>query len=68
MDLQEVSRIVTALGAVAASTGLIIYGIGASYWQPGAMEVTLGLWMMILGTIVTIVGAVIYRRTWLEED
>ncbi len=68
MDLQEVSRIVTALGTVVATTGLIVYGMGTSYWETGAMEVTLGLWMLILGTIVTIVSALVYRHTWLEED
>lgn len=66
--MQELSRIITAIGAVAASTGLTIYGMGASYFEPGDFELTLGLWLMILGTIATVVGIVMYRQSWMEED
>ena len=66
--MQELSRIITAAGAVAASTGLTIYGMGASYFEPGDFELTLGLWMMILGVIATIVGLVMYRQSWVEDD
>lgn len=64
----EISRIVTALGAVAASSGLIIYGIGASYLTPDDFETTLGLWLMILGTLATVIGLALYKRNFLEED
>ena len=66
--MQELSRIITAAGAVAASTGLTIYGMGASYVEPGDFELTLGLWMMILGVIATVAGLVMYNRSWVEED
>ena len=66
--MQEIARIVTALGAVVASSGLIIYGLGASYVSPDSFEMSIGLWMMILGVIATVVGVIMYRRTWLEED
>lgn len=66
--MHEIARIVTSLGAVVASSGLIIYGLGASYVTPDNFEMTLGLWMMILGVIATIVGVVLYRQTWAEED
>lgn len=64
----EISRIVTALGTVVASTGLVVYGMGTSYTSPGEFETTAGLWMMILGVVATVVGLVIYRREYLEED
>lgn len=64
----EISRIVTALGAVVASTGVVIYGMGASYLSPGDLETTSGLWMMILGSIATLAGMVLYRQQYSEED
>lgn len=66
--MQEISRILTALGTVVASSGLIIYGMGAAYVTPGDLETTLGLWMMIVGVIGTVVSWAIYQRTWIEED
>jgi hypothetical protein len=68
-EMQEISRIITSIGAVVASTGLVVYGMGVSYVEAdGAMEVTLGLWMMILGVIASVVGLVLYRQSWQEED
>lgn len=66
--MQELSRIVTSAGLVLASVGLIVYGVGASYVHPSEFETTLGLWMMIVGTIATIVGAIGYGRTWSEAE
>jgi hypothetical protein len=67
-DMQELSRIITSAGAVVASSGLIIYGMGVSYVDPGGIEVTGGLWMMILGALATVAGLVMYNRSWSEED
>ena len=66
--MQELSRIITAAGLVVASSGLIIYGMGVSYVDPGGIEVTGGLWMMVLGTLATIGGLLAYNRNWSEED
>jgi hypothetical protein len=66
--MQELSRIAVSAGIVAASVGLVIYAIGASYHIPGDFEMNVGLWLMILGAIATIVGGVIYSRTWLEAQ
>lgn len=66
--MQEFSRILTALGAVVASSGLIIYGVGASFVTPGDFETSVGLWMMILGVIATVIGWLMYHRSWVEED
>lgn len=63
----ELSRILIAGGSVAASCGLIIYGMGASYWQPRSLELTSGLWLMIIGTIVTIVGGFMFRQAIADE-
>ncbi|HYH11138.1 MAG TPA: hypothetical protein VD789_02195 [Thermomicrobiales bacterium] len=66
--MMELSRIITAVGAVVASTGLILYGIGASYVQPNDFETTATLWMMIIGLVATAIGLVMYRRAYQEED
>ncbi len=65
--MHELSRILTSLGVVAASTGLIVYGMAASYYNPGGFDLSLGLWLMIIGTIVSIIGWVMYRQSWVEE-
>lgn len=64
----EISRIVTSIGAVAASSGLTIYGIGVSFVDPGGYQVTVGLWLMVLGVIATVAGLVLYRQHFVEED
>ena len=66
-NMLELSRIITSLGAVAASTGLIVYGIGASFWEPSSFELTTGMWLMIGGVIATIVGGLMYRRSIADE-
>jgi len=58
----EVSRILTSVGLVAASTGLVVYAMGAAYADPRAFEMNLGMFMMIAGVIGTIIGIVIYRQ------
>lgn len=64
----ELSRIITAFGAVLASTGLVIYGVAVSYVVPDDFQTDVGLWMMVLGVITTVVGLVMYRQAYLEED
>jgi hypothetical protein len=64
----ELSRIVTSAGVVAASVGLIVYGVGASYVVPNDFETSLGIWLMVIGTIVTVIGAIAYNRSWVEAE
>lgn len=66
--MQELSRILTSAGIVAASVGVTVYGMAASYYNPGTYDLEIGRWMMILGTIATVIGAVLYGRTWLEAQ
>lgn len=65
--MAEISRILTAGGLVTASSGLIVYGIGASFVEPNDFELTIGLWAMILGSIATVIGIVISKRVE-EQD
>lgn len=65
--MAEISRILTAGGLVAASTGLVVYGMGASFAEPRDFELTVGLWLMIVGAIVAVVGIVMSKRI-AEED
>ena len=64
--MAEIGRILTALGAVAATVGLVVYGMGRSYVREGDFEITIGLWLMVAGIIATIIGLVLHRRT--EEE
>lgn len=60
--MAEISRILTAGGLVMASSGLIVYGIGASFVEPHDFELTIGLWAMILGSIAAVIGIVMSKR------
>lgn len=65
--MAEISRIMTAAGLVAASSGLVIYGIGAAFVEPQDFQMTIGLWAMIIGTIVAAIGIILSKRV-VEED
>jgi drug/metabolite transporter (DMT)-like permease len=65
--MAEISRILTAGGLVASSTGLVIYGMGASFASPRDFELTVGLWLMIIGAVVATIGIVLSKRV-AEED
>jgi hypothetical protein len=58
----EASRILTSAGLVAASTGLVVYAMGAAFVDPQSFEMNLGLFLMIAGTIGTVIGIVMYRQ------
>jgi len=61
------SRIVVALSAVAASVGLLLYGMGTAY-QP--RDETLEQWGLILlaaGVIALLIGIVWYRKVEAAE-
>jgi len=64
----ELGRLITALGATLASSGLILYGVAASYVSPDDFQTTVSLWMMIGGLVVAAVGLVMYRQAYQEED
>lgn len=64
----ELSRIITSVGAVVASTGLIIYGMAASYVVPDDFQTTASLAMMVGGVIAVAIGLMMYRSAYQEED
>lgn len=64
----EISRIVASLGAVTASSGVVIYGIAVSYLEPNDFQSDVGIWLMIVGTIAIVGGLVLYRQHFAEED
>lgn len=59
----QLSRILTAAGLVAASTGLTFYGIVESQWEVNKTHSDLSLILMVVGVIVSIVGISLYRQT-----
>ena len=65
--MAEASRILTALGLVAASVGLTIYGIGAAFVEPESFQMNTGMLLMVAVVIATVVGIVMSKRIP-EED
>ncbi|MBA3377745.1 MAG: hypothetical protein M3490_06945 [Chloroflexota bacterium] len=65
--MAEASRILTALGLVAASVGLTIYGIGAAFVEPEDFQMNTGMIIMVIGAIAAVVGIVMSKRIP-EED
>jgi hypothetical protein len=51
------------LGAVAASVGFTLYGMGTSTLQPSANIINAGLYLMIGGLIALVVGFVAFKAT-----
>ena len=63
----EIGRILTAAGLVAASTGLVVYGMGVAFVEPRDYEMNIGLFLMIAGVIASVVGVVLYRQYSVDE-
>ncbi len=61
--MAEIGRILTALGSVTATVGLVVYGMGRSFVRDGDFEITIGLWLMAIGVIATVIGLVLHNRT-----
>jgi hypothetical protein len=53
----------TVLGAVAASVGLTLYGMGTSTLQPDGQLVSIGKYLMIGGVVALAVGFLAYKAT-----
>ena len=53
----------TVLGAVAASVGFTLYGMGTSTLQPDPQLVNYGLILLVGGLIALAVGFVAYKAT-----
>ena len=64
----ELGRIIASLGAVVASTGLILYGVLVSIYSPDEYNTTATVWMMILGVVAAVIGVLMYRSAYQEED
>ena len=60
--MAEISRILTAGGLVAGSTGLVVYGMGAAFAEPGDFELTVGMILMVVGVIAAVIGIGLSKR------
>ncbi len=60
--MAEISRILTAAGLVIASTALVIYGIGASFVEPRDYQLNIGIWGMIIGVVIAVIGIIMSKR------
>jgi uncharacterized membrane protein YfcA len=65
--MAEISRILTAVGLVAAATGLNFYGIGVAFVEPGGLSRDAGIYLMIGGVIAAVIGIVMSKRLPEEE-
>ena len=65
--MAEISRILTAVGLVAASTGLTLYGIGVAFVEPGGLSRDSGIVLMIIGVIASAIGIVMSKQIPEEE-
>jgi drug/metabolite transporter (DMT)-like permease len=63
-----ISRVVVSFAAVAASVGLLLFGMGHSYNPKNEGLETWGLVMMFGGLIVLGVGIVWYKKTEDAEE
>jgi hypothetical protein len=51
------------LGAVAASVGLTVYGMGTSTLQPSMQMIDVGKYLMVGGLLALVIGFVAYKAT-----
>jgi hypothetical protein len=56
-----IARLLASFGAVAASVGLVVFGMGTSFVEPDDSLKNLGYILMVGGIIATIIGGLIYR-------
>ena len=61
--MNEISRWMVAFGTVFASVGFVFLGMGLAFVQPQSREITVGWVLMVGGTVVALVGWVLFRRT-----
>jgi len=66
-QIHMMSRIVLSLAAVAASVGLLLYGMGTSYSPKDKDLMSLGLIIGLVGLAVTIASIFWYRATEAAE-
>jgi hypothetical protein len=61
--MHEVSRWMVALGSVFATVGFVFLGVGTSFVRPQESDITVGWILMIGGSVVGLLGWVLFRRT-----
>lgn len=61
--MNEISRWMVAFGSVFASVGLVFLGLGLSFVKPESSEITIGWVLMAAGSVVALLGWVLFRRT-----
>jgi hypothetical protein len=57
------ARLLVTICSVGASVGLLLYGMGVAYVEPDDTMVNGSIAMMIIGVIMTIIGAFMYHAS-----
>lgn len=61
--MNNIARWMVALGVAIAAVGFVFLGIGLSFVQPEGSDITLGWGLMAGGTVVALLGWVLFKRT-----
>lgn len=61
--MNNLARWMVALGVVAGSVGFTLLGLGLSYVQPESSEITMGWMLMAGGTVVGLLGWLVFKQT-----
>lgn len=59
-----IARLLVAVGVVAASVGLTLYGISTATYTGVEQYHQIGTWLMVGGVLAAIVGAIAYKRNF----
>jgi uncharacterized membrane protein len=66
--MAEASRILTALGLVAAAVGLTTYGIAVAFADTAETQANFSIGLMVVGVLMTVAGIVISKQIPEPED
>src|SRR5688500_12443028 len=65
---RELPRVLVALGAVIATVGVTVYGMGIAYREPRDADVTIGVVLMVGGLVAFFAGPAIYKTGYGGSD
>lgn len=61
--MNNIARWMVALGIAFAAVGFVFLGMGLAFVRPESSEVNLGWALMVGGTVVALLGWLLFKRT-----